>query len=51
MKKGDAVLFPSRDGHVAISARKHPLSGGIGVEIAPGELWEDGTRVAMDYSW
>lgn len=45
------MLFPTRIAHVAIFARKHPLSAGIGVEIAGSELWEDGTRVAMDYSW
>ncbi len=33
------------------SARLSTVSDGIRAEIAGGQLWEDGTRVAMDYSW
>ncbi|HEX9832869.1 MAG TPA: hypothetical protein VGA66_07250 [Mycobacterium sp.] len=35
----------------AAMPREHPLTGCIRGEIAGSELWEDGTRVAMDYSW
>jgi hypothetical protein len=43
--------FPRVTHTLRFPPAERPLSDGIRGEIASSELWEDGTRVAMDYSW